>query len=183
LTAQQESLFDDAETPAVTTTTTNNTTTDTTTATHTDTAAAAIDEETLETYEEFMPILLAQHDGSRDGAYHHDKVSFRELPSFNEAVDEFFAKVEGQKEGLKLLKQKQNAWKKVERVKEHHVSQIVALQGEQDYNRRKAELIETNLDAVELAIQTVNAELAKVCPLSPKYAHILTQHMDTHRNA
>jgi hypothetical protein len=41
-------------------------------------------------YEDFLPQLLAQHEGLPEGLV-------RALPSFDEAVDEFFARIEEQK--------------------------------------------------------------------------------------
>jgi len=116
-----------------------------------------VGEESVEMYLEFLPILLSQHDATQE----YKGCEFKQFPSFNAAVDEFFSKQEAQKDEVKVLKEKGKAWDKVERVKEHHRSTLEALQKEQDLNRVKAELIEGHLEIVDAVINTINIELAK----------------------
>lgn len=52
------------------------------------------------TNQEFHPILYKQHEGQ----------PFVELPSFNQAVDEFFSKMESQKLDLKVVQQVKNSF-------------------------------------------------------------------------
>ena len=72
-----------------------------------------------------------------------------EFPTLDAAMDEFFSKAESQKADLKDLKEKEAAWQKVERVKDHHRSQVVDLKITQTLNERKAQLIEENFEVCQ----------------------------------
>lgn len=74
------------------------------------------------------------------------------LCSFDLALDEFYSKQEEQKEQLRLIKEKQAALSTVERERQRHQAQIDSLANVQHEVMSKAELIMTNLPAVEKVI-------------------------------
>ena len=112
----------------------------------------------LEVYSEYLPFLLAQH---RLGDYSPSQCQMVEFPSLDAAMDEFYSRQEEQREEVRLLKEKAAALHKVERVKQSHAAQLSSLTKDQEENRRKAELIEVNTAAVDAAIASINAELAR----------------------
>jgi len=117
-------------------------------------------QEVVEVFNEYLPVLLAQHDPTLPGHYHSNNCQFRQFPSFDTAVDEFYSNLEAQKDAVRLLKEKQAAWNKVERVKEHHKSAVQSLLDAEVSNRTRAELVELNAAAVDQAIASVNVQLA-----------------------
>lgn len=71
------------------------------------------------------------------------------MRSFDSALDEFYSKQEEQKEQIRLLKEKAAALNTVERERQRHQAQIDSLANAQNEVISKAELIMTNLPAVE----------------------------------
>ncbi|XP_040267600.1 nuclear export mediator factor Nemf-like [Bufo bufo] len=106
--------------------------------------------EDILTYEEFHPFLFRQH----------EKCSYVEFETFDKAVDEFYSKLEGQKIDLKALHQEKQALKKLENVRKDHEQRLESLHVAQDIDKAKGELIETNLDIVDRAVQVVRSALA-----------------------
>ncbi|XP_078672293.1 ribosome quality control complex subunit NEMF-like isoform X3 [Branchiostoma floridae x Branchiostoma belcheri] len=106
--------------------------------------------EELLTYAEFHPFQFKQH----------EKSPCVEFPSFNKAVDEFFSQLESQRLDLKALQQERVAIKKLENVKKDHERRLETLQKVQDEDKRKAQLIELNLDLVDKAILVVRSAIA-----------------------
>eukprot|EP00794_Sanderia_malayensis_P020402 gene20402-22415_t len=118
--------------------------------------------EELLTYTEFHPYLFKQHQHG----------PFKELPTFNKAVDEFFSQLESQKSDLKTLQKEKTALKKLENVRQDHTKRLDALQKSQasslivstlcsnDEGMHKAALIELNLPLVDQAMKVVNSAIA-----------------------
>jgi len=67
-------------------------------------------------------------------------------------VDEFFSSLESQKNDMKILQRERAAYKKLENVRKDHESRLKALRSEQDEDKRKALIIENNLDLVKVCI-------------------------------
>ncbi|KAF4516743.1 hypothetical protein B566_EDAN008433 [Ephemera danica] len=107
-------------------------------------------EDELLAYEEFHPMLFRQHQSN----------AYREMPSFDGAVDEFFSSLEGQKIELKALHQEREAVKKLENVRKDHDQRLKALTETQESDREKAELITRNHHLVDCAISTMRSALA-----------------------
>ncbi|KAJ3312320.1 hypothetical protein HDV04_003213 [Boothiomyces sp. JEL0838] len=78
-----------------------------------------------------------------------------EYESFNEAVDEFFSKIESQRLEQKAKQAEMHAIKKLEAVKQNNLNQIKNFQMSQEEKQLKAAAIEVNLDMVDSAIKTV----------------------------
>ncbi|XP_059480083.1 ribosome quality control complex subunit NEMF homolog [Neocloeon triangulifer] len=100
---------------------------------------------------EFHSMLFKQNEGR----------PYKEFPSFDAAVDEFFSSLEGQKIELKALQQERDAMKKLDNVKKDHDQRLKALSETQESDRNKAELITRNHDMVDHAILVVRSALAK----------------------
>lgn len=112
--------------------------------------AASESKEDLLTYDEFHPRLFKQH----------TEKPYQEYDSFNQAVDEFFSKLEGQKMDMKTVQQEKAALKKLENIKKDHEKRIEQLQKVQDTDINKGRLIEMNLGLVDQAILIVRSALA-----------------------
>eukprot|EP00741_Cyanophora_paradoxa_P006667 tig00001030_g6448.t1 len=125
-------------------------------------------------YDEYSPCLLAQHEGTpwlapqaapvEAGAAAGPVRAAREgapsFATFDEAVDEFYSKVESQKLEQQRRQQEQSAAKKLAFIKADHERRIRELEGAQEANVRKAQLIEANLGEVEAAITTMRVAVA-----------------------
>ena len=107
-------------------------------------------EELLLTYLEFHPMMLRQ-------IREKPQVKFE---SFDQAVDEFFSKIESQKIDLAALQQEKQALKKLDNVKKDHEVRLEKLQKEQKLDRRRAELVEMNQELVEQALMVLRSAIA-----------------------
>lgn len=79
-----------------------------------------------------------------------------EFDSYNKTVDEFFSSIEGQKLESRLTEREQNAKRKLETARQDHDKRVGGLQQVQEFNNRKAQAIEANLQRVQEAIGAVN---------------------------
>lgn len=102
------------------------------------------------TNQEFHPMLYKQHESH----------PFLELPSFNQAVDEFFSKMESQKLDLKAVQQEREAMKKLANIRNDHEKRLANLHQVQEIDEQKARLIEMNQPLIDHAIQVVRSALA-----------------------
>ena len=82
------------------------------------------------------------------------------MDKFDQAIDEFFSKLEAQKIELKTVQFEKQALKKLENVKKDHVQRIEKLRHEQAHDRRRAELIEMNETLVNNALTVMRSALA-----------------------
>ncbi|KAF1838412.1 hypothetical protein BDW02DRAFT_413874 [Decorospora gaudefroyi] len=99
-------------------------------------------------YDDFHPFRPQQFENS--------DYTFIEFEGFNNAVDEFFSSIEGQKLESKLTEREQQAKKKLEKARKEHEERIGGLQQVQDMNFRKAEAILANVHRVTEASEAVN---------------------------
>ncbi|CAG9835026.1 unnamed protein product [Diabrotica balteata] len=100
--------------------------------------------------QEFHPMLFEQH----------KEMPFKEFPTFNEAIDEFFSSLESQKIELKAVQQEREAMKKLENVRKDHDQRLVALEQTQAVDKQKAELITRNQELVDKSITAIQTLLA-----------------------
>lgn len=100
--------------------------------------------------EEFHPYLFLQH---ADRPH-------RVLSSFNQAADEFYSALEGDKIAIKTVQREKDALKKLANVREDHNRRLEELNKTQMFDKRKAELIARNEEMVERAILAVQTILA-----------------------
>ncbi|KIY94935.1 hypothetical protein MNEG_13027 [Monoraphidium neglectum] len=101
-------------------------------------------------YEDFNPLRLAQCAGE----------SVLEFPSFDDALDEFYSKIEGQRVDVAKADAEKAAVGKLERVKQDQGARVAALESEASEAELRATLIEYNLGEVDAAIDAVNAAVA-----------------------
>lgn len=101
-------------------------------------------------YDEFHPFLYKQFANRQ----------FKEYPTFDKAVDEFFSAIESQKLELKSRRQEEAALKKLEAVRKEQESRVQSLLNQQITNVRKAQLIELNLQMVDAAITIIRNAVA-----------------------
>ncbi|XP_019850525.1 PREDICTED: nuclear export mediator factor Nemf-like [Amphimedon queenslandica] len=99
---------------------------------------------------EFHPLLYRQHLSS----------CYKEVETFDRAVDEFFSSKSSQKQDVKVIQLQKSAVKKLENIKQDHEKRIEALRKSQDEDRYKAELIEWNTDLVERACLVIRSAVA-----------------------
>ncbi|BDA50353.1 probable nuclear export mediator factor Nemf [Coccomyxa sp. Obi] len=102
-------------------------------------------------YESFDPLILQQNAGQ-------EVLSF---PTYNAALDEFYAKVEGQKAAQARLQAEQAVLSKLDRIRIDQTSRADALEREAQEAEAKAHLIEMNAEAVDEAINAVRVALAQ----------------------
>ncbi|KAI9267123.1 fibronectin-binding protein A N-terminus-domain-containing protein [Helicostylum pulchrum] len=107
-------------------------------------------EEEVEIYDEFHPHLYKQFANRK----------FKEFPTFDGAVDEFFSAIESQKLDLKTRRQEEAALKKLESVRKEQEKRVQVLLDQQITNVRKAQLIELNLQLVDAAITIIRNAVA-----------------------
>ncbi|XP_051159476.1 ribosome quality control complex subunit NEMF homolog [Leptopilina boulardi] len=84
----------------------------------------------------------------------------KEFDTFDNAVDEYFSSMEGQKLELKVLQQERDALKKLDNVRKDHDQRLISLTKTQDVDKQKAELIARNQELVDGAIVAVQSLLA-----------------------
>jgi predicted ribosome quality control (RQC) complex YloA/Tae2 family protein len=106
--------------------------------------------ETLEIYDMFLPYLYKQCEAAKRS----------EFADFDAAVDEFFSKIEAQKEAVEQKEKEHNVTKKLDKVKEDQERRIKALASQEDDNTHSAQLIESNAPLVDQLIQTINSLIA-----------------------
>lgn len=111
----------------------------------------ATDNTFLLTNQEFHPYLYAQHANDPHVVVYE---------TFNRAVDEFYSTLEGQKIELKTLQREREAAKKLENVRNDHVQRLRTLEGVQEIDRQKAELITRNRELVDGAILAIQNAVA-----------------------
>lgn len=96
----------------------------------------------------------------------HEQSPHLEFDTFNQAVDEFFSKLESQKLEMRALQQEKEAMKKLENVRKDHDQRLQALEKTQEVDKQKAELITRNqalVDSAILAVQTALASQVRLC--------------------
>ena len=79
---------------------------------------------------------------------HLAAVPWKQYDSFDRAMDEFFSRMEGQKQEMKAVQQATQATKKIEAIRRDHHERVDALAQAQLTNVQKAQLIEYNLHLV-----------------------------------
>ncbi|CAM9368366.1 unnamed protein product, partial [Scytosiphon promiscuus] len=111
-------------------------------------AGGAVDEHVV--YEEFLPQLLAQHEGA----------VIHSFPSFDQAVDAFFGRIVEQKLKQTAIAAEAAVEKKVTWIRNDQERRVLALEERQDKMLRHAQLAEAWADEVEKALMVVRSALA-----------------------
>lgn len=101
-------------------------------------------------YQDFHPFLYSQYTQLPHDAF----------PSFNQACDEFFSKVESSKIDKIAVQKEREALKKLENIKRDHLKRIEDLNKRQEENVNKGQLIELNQQLVEGALLVVRSYVA-----------------------
>ena len=102
------------------------------------------------TYSEFTPMLL----------HMHDELKFVEFASFNEALDEYYTKLEASTETSKMSAQEAAALFKVERIRSDHQSKVADLQLVSETALQKAFVLQYHADFVDDILTALRAVLA-----------------------
>jgi len=105
--------------------------------------------ETLGDYYDFVPRMFKQHEGE----------DFKEMGSFDEAVDEYFCKVEEQRLQHHALSAEEAAKKKVKKVKDEMRNQLQGLADTQLKMEKAACLTEAFAEEVDKAFLVINSAL------------------------
>jgi len=101
-------------------------------------------------FDDFMPILFLQY-------ANRPHLTF---PTFDEAIDEYFSKIESQKLTVQASQQEAAVLSKLEKVKKDQQRRIEELNKSEAQNRTKARLIELNLKEVDQVIQIIRSAVA-----------------------
>ena len=105
-------------------------------------------------YEDFHPFRPKQFESNPD-------ITMLEFDSFNRTVDEFFSSIESQRLESRLTEREENAKRKLQTAKLDHQKRLGGLQQVQEFNIRKAQAIEANLQRVQEATAAVNALISQ----------------------
>ena len=109
-----------------------------------------INTERSEIYDEFLPILLKQHENK----------TYKTFPTFNSAVDEFFSKSEAQKAAKRHNMIEAAAKSKLVKMKKEQEDRIQSLKVQEISSIEKAQAIEANYDNIDKARLVVNSAIA-----------------------
>ncbi|XP_047046843.1 ribosome quality control complex subunit NEMF-like [Lolium rigidum] len=101
-------------------------------------------------YDEYCPILLKQFE-SRE---------YDEFQTFDDALDEFYSKIESQRVDLQQKAKEDSAVHRLNKIKLDQENRVHTLRKEADHCISMAELIEYNLEDVDAAITAVRVSLA-----------------------
>lgn len=109
----------------------------------------ALESSDVKEYTEFVPLLFQQHSG----------MLLLEFDSFNEAVDEYFRRLEDQKLEKAAYQAEENARKKVEKVRNEHETIIRSLENQQQQMELNAMLIEYYSSDIDKVLLVLNSAL------------------------
>ncbi|GIL69667.1 hypothetical protein Vretifemale_580 [Volvox reticuliferus] len=112
-------------------------------------AAAAVAAGEL-VFAEFNPLPLLPYSGQ----------PCLELPTFDDALDEFYSKVEGQRADIARADAERAALSRLDKIKQDQGSRAEALLHQAEECELKAQLITYNLEAVDAALVAINQSLA-----------------------
>jgi len=98
---------------------------------------------------EFLPMLFEQHSGRQVLTY----------PSFDEAVDEYYSKIEGQRLAREAQAAEIAAEKKIEKIKRDQEKMQKSLIAQQERMQRGASLLETYAEEVDKVALVINSAL------------------------
>lgn len=101
-------------------------------------------------YQEFIPMLFRQY----------ADVPVDTFPTFNQACDDFFSKLESIKIDQKAVQKEKEVHRKLENVKRDHERRLQELVEHQRENEERGRLIELNKDLVDKAIFVVRSTVA-----------------------
>eukprot|EP00955_Chlamydomonas_euryale_P065234 359188-Chlamydomonas_euryale.AAC.1 len=104
----------------------------------------------VEVYQDFYPLLLRQAAGGKHS----------EFPTFDDALAEFFSKIEVQRSAVARSDAERAAVAKLDRIRSDQGGRLGQLQRDADEAELRGSLIEYNLEAVDAAIGAVNEALA-----------------------
>lgn len=102
---------------------------------------------------EFHPYLFEQY----TKLFH---MKYKEFPTFDAAVDEFYSTLVGQKIDLKTYQQECEALKKLTNVKKDHEKRLEELSKVQKLNKQRAELIMRNHELINSVLVTMRQAIA-----------------------
>lgn len=106
-----------------------------------------------ESFIEFSPFPFEEISDS-------SKKLMEERDFFNDALDDFFIRIDQQRQDSFEKKQEKQAVSKAKRIKEDHAQRLAKLRTIEEKKKHEAEAIEYNIDLVDAAINAVNDELA-----------------------
>ena len=107
-------------------------------------------------YSEFIPLLLKQYED--DGS--NEKRQVLRFPSFEQAVDEYFARLEAQKLKRQAREAQADAEKRVSKVKFEQQKALAQLVAHQRSLQKGAELIELYSNDVEKVVLVLNSAIS-----------------------
>jgi len=101
-------------------------------------------------YFDFVPRLFMQHENER----------YKEMPSFDETVDEYFCKVEEQRMQHQAEAAEEHARKKVIKVRQEMENQLKGFEDQQSRMQQAAAVVEANAEQVDKVCLVINSALA-----------------------
>ncbi|KAG0710660.1 Nuclear export mediator factor Nemf [Chionoecetes opilio] len=106
--------------------------------------------EDIPIYQEFIPMLYKQY----------SQTPVESFPTFNQACDDFFSKMESVKIDQKAVQKEKEVHRKLANVKRDHERRLQELVEHQRENEERGRLIELNKDLVDKAINVVRSTVA-----------------------
>uniref|UniRef100_A0A7S1B9L7 NFACT RNA-binding domain-containing protein n=1 Tax=Corethron hystrix TaxID=216773 RepID=A0A7S1B9L7_9STRA len=103
--------------------------------------------ECIKIYEEFQPVLLAQHADRQHMAF----------PTFSEAVDEFFHSLESQRQTQRAAAAVASAYEKLERARADQERRVETLVEDREALRIQAELVELHAENIDRACLVIGS--------------------------
>lgn len=107
-----------------------------------------------ERYQEFSPFLFEQY----------KQRPWKEFPTFDEAADEFFSRLESERAEAGQAKREAAAYKKVDKLATELKGQVSILETARDLSWERAQAIEGNIAEVEAAITVIRSAIAAAVP-------------------
>lgn len=105
-------------------------------------------------YEEFSPYLFEQY----------KERSWKEFPTFDEAADEFFSRLESERAEAAQAKREAAAYRRVDKLATELKGQVSVLENARDLSWERAQAIEGNIAEVEAAITVIRSAIAAAVP-------------------
>eukprot|EP00883_Tetradesmus_obliquus_P009930 jgi/Sobl393_1/2641/SZX66696.1 len=102
-------------------------------------------------YQDYNPLRLSQLSRAKE---------LLDFPSFDAALDEFYSKIQGQRVQVAKLEAEKSALSRLDKIKADQGARATALEQEAAASEARANLIEYNLEAVDAALDAVNAAIA-----------------------
>lgn len=112
------------------------------------------DDKSKEVYADFTPFLFKQYENK----------PYKQFSTFDEAVDEYFSRIETQRADTAQAKREALAFKKVDKLASGLEGQVKIFENARDLSGERAKAIEANILEVDAAVKVLNSAIAASVP-------------------